>query len=617
MLHDLNYPPEVSSLLQEKKFATAIKRCQSCGLNSQGISELIKKDVNLANRYFEEKKYDEAMTIYLTTIGAIEPSIVLCKFFAPHLTFFLTTYLIELHKKGFSTEQHTKLLFNLFHQRDIQPRLDDFIKLVNDSKLQFEQKQIPKRENSSFSLSFLRKEKEENIKIEDLTIFYLHFQKTVGAAIEVLIQNDMQDHAFKLSSIMPISSQLLSLLIYNQKKYHEASLMIMEQCNHPTGRQLLMEHGPAILNLKINDCPDEESKKKLPEAISLIAQAAAALWKNDNEGNDKEFIKLFWGHPKSLYNFLKIVCSEYHTILFGTTLINLLIPRNDLSIEEQKKIFFGHPDIASYDEALKYITDNSLRYDENQIIFICTECKFIKGVISVLEKLEKYQNIANFYISQCEEILKINKNKLKESLQPLIEWCLTKPPLSPNDWYYIFQFFVKIYSNDLNISIDFFQNLITHIKDIRPFTSIIEELSSNELIPIEIIQKDINKELEILLFNYESELNENQLLEKELIKIESEIQNLEEGDIEFKPMTCDYCDEKLEIPYFGFFCHHNIHEHCCKYHSNGIPKCPLCETTNIKKFILENNLKEKINIENQNIDLFESVISLINNHYLD
>ena len=129
------YPSEIAGLINELRFADAIEACKTYNLNDAAIRELVHEQVQDANTQFENGNAQRSIDLYITTIGVIEPSNVLCRFFVPHLTKYLTEYLIELHKRGYANEDHTRLLFNMFHHAEEREHLDDFISYLRQAKM--------------------------------------------------------------------------------------------------------------------------------------------------------------------------------------------------------------------------------------------------------------------------------------------------------------------------------------------------------------------------------------------------------------------------------------------------------------------------------------------------
>jgi len=604
MNDDTLYSPEIQTLITNKKFADAINACNRTGVSSHKIQEMVRKEVQKANNALEMKKYDEAMKIFLSTVGSIEPSMVLCRFFAPHLTHYLTTFLIELHKRGYATEQHTRLLFGIFRQEDVKPRLLEFIQMIKLAKAE-EDKKVQdlarkEKENNFSKLFSLRSEKQKEI-VEDLSKFYEQFKKNAGSAIEVLVQNDMENEAFTISSLLPASSMLVKLMIQSQGDYKGAAEMIMKQCNELGGRHMLLEHGASLLDPKAG-----------ADINQMIEQAAALTWRNDNECIDFQFLKMFWGYPKSLLAFLKNVCQDRHTPLLATSFIDLQIPRNHLPPSERTKLFFGHPDVASSEKALQCIKDKNIKYDENQILFICKETGFVEGVIAVFDRQGKYQEIALYLISHCKEASKISHEEFSKAVDKLVKWCMNKVELSSDDWYSVFSFCRDNYSPKLNIPIEFLQTLVLKVKEKRPITTIIEELSRNNSIPVDVIKEVLNKEIRNLVSSLSTQQAQYEQRLSELKSLETQIYELETVDIEIKPMKCDICGTKLEEPFICFFCGHKVHSRCAQYEMGNNPKCPKCYNKSVQ---VEEKAKNSISLSEQ-VDLLDPCLSLIRSGYL-
>ena len=625
-----DFPADIKAKLERKKYAAAKKMCIERGIPTLPIDNIVKKEANKANGYLsnESKKYQEAMNIYVNIIGAIDPSLVLCKFFSPHLAPYLLTFLIELHKRGYAKEEHTKLLFQMFKDdqetSENHSKFEDFLGLLRAACEQEKRKEEEKNAPEGFFTKFKKAAAKE--EEDDLIPFLEQFREHVGAAIDVLRKNGMNDEAFQLSNILPIPSHRISLLIESQCKYYDAAELIFNECKEKpqSGRQLLFEYGPKLLQ-------EGKKDKDYLTVVETIVQAAVCTWEYCYDNQARDYTTLFWGHPSSYYKFLKIAQTKKACVEFTTDLIDLTIPR-DNNTSLNKEMFFGAEELEigdSKSKCIAMIKDPNLKYDTNQILFICTEVNFMEGVIALLERNNQLSAIVNYYIANCEKIIS-SSGDVSEVLPRFIAWLdkflvnpeMAQSSLGGEDWVNIFQFFIRNYKElpakyfpdgDENSKTSFIEKVLHSAETARPLTSLLAYMSKYPGIPFSIVKNDLVMFLE---GNLEEDVEEHKNLLKELNGLEEEIRHLEQDNIEIRPMKCSKCMEKLEEPYVCFMCGHNLHKHCCDYGEGNVPLCPICMSATSPK-CEPNDSKAPISIDPEQPDLIDQVVTLINNGFLD
>ena len=671
------YPPEIIQVLEHKKYALAKKMCEEKGLPTQEIDFAVKKAANKANDLIRDKKdYSQAMSIYLTIIGAVDPSLVLCKFVSPHLTSYLMTFLIELHKRGYATEAHTKLLFQLFKDESdhtsstSQTKFQEFLNLLKRASEQVQKNMKSSSKEGFFTKLKIKNQSQKDEDEEDLSNFYYTFKQNAGSAINVLRKNGMADEAFQLSNILPITAHRVSLLIESQCNYLDASQMIFDECkNDPqNGRNLLFEYGPQLLQKQ-----EKVSKEDHDVVVETIVQAAVYTWENCTDNQPKKYTTLFWGHPVSYYKFLKFALTKHQNFYFTTDLIDLCIPRayDNTTTDPSLQPFFGAKEVQSQgkpEDAIALIKNPNSNFDMNQILFICNEVGFTDGVLAILERENQTSTITNYYIAECERLIQQKEeNLLNEMLKKFIKWLskfqpkedqtkeerlsrsssqtllrtssssnlsrqsstnLTNPEelkndLDGEDWVSIFQFFIRNY-NSIPVSVFPGQDeiskrvfiekvILRNAERERPLTSLLAYMSKYNDIPFAIAKGELSSFIES---NYDEEVEEHEKLLQQIKELESEIKQIEGDNIEIRPMRCDECGNKLEQPYICFMCGHQLHRHCCKFGEGNVPLCPICQGSTTPKVEVERNM-DTITIDQTQPDLLDQVISLIHNGYFD
>ena len=604
------YPKEVEELVKIERYWDACEVCRELGLNDDLIKNEVRREVAEANKACEEGNHQLAIDIYIKTIGICEPANVICRFFQPHLTHLLTRYLIELHKRGFAKEPHTKLLFNLFHHREEREQLSAFISDLRQAKELLDNSKSTKNLNLANSLTsslvgfWASGSSKKDKKKKDERILN-HFRRFVDnfradAAVETLKENDMAAEAMEISEIVQLPSQIVELLIRSKKDYAGAARIISDKAfepNNEEGVKMLFDFGPILLK-------EDES------TADTVVALASALWSqgegSDGQYNAKAFLRLFWDSPVNAKRFLKKAVESRPTPLFVNALIELLIPKP----EGTNAKFFGTPQVADKKEALRYIDIVEQFDDIDHLLFVCNETKFIEGTLALLKK--KHRN--------SEIIALLTSEHRTEELRTWVKEItgsgnLNVPGLVGEDWMTILQYFANL-GDDEPLDPDFLRCLISNAKASYPLFAIVKQLCNNPKLTFNTVKGVVNEELSSISEELRREEQEHERLTQELAELENEINGLEENYQEFAPVTCSKCGRNLTIPFVGFFCKHMVCESCCAYGPDGQLCCPCqgCRCENEKTYSVPAEKQTPLP-QNPGLDLFEETVHLIENGY--
>lgn len=630
-MSDSDFPTEVKALLADKRYADAIDFCKNRSIPYSKITDRVREIVDQANELFDNKNHQKSISLYISTIGVVEPSNVLCRFFSPYLTRYLTQYLVELHKQGYiEKEADTRLLFNLFHHQEERSTLANFVSYLEKTKEEVEAK-------ASQQPSLTARFKKDSIKARYIMNAKKRFISKFKpiAAVETLVDNDMNDYALQISQIFGVSKQIIDLMINTEystvsernQNYIKAATMVYEkiQAEDQEGRSLLLEFGPKLLR------GDNES-------ASLVESAAYLLWTSEDEHDDVSFLKLFWGSSYRCKHFLETAIQTKPTPLFVNAYIELLIPNNHFFDDNFKNAktrlkYDGQQVNPDPGKALSVIRDTTIPIEDiNPLLFICTELNFDEGVVELLRRKNRFSDIIAYYIA----------NKMTKQL---VEWVENKdrPEVDSEDWVGVLRYFAadpSTYGEDedqlrFNKSLDnaFMQLLVSKSQKARHLFSLIKELSKNKNIQFEVIMKDLNSELSNIIKQLDTEEARHAQLFEELQNLNEEIDKLEDQDYEFKPKYCDVCNKTISVPYIGFFCGHNIHLKCCKkksfnddddddennnntYDPNEDIVCPICakKNTELKDLVVPDNMLD-LTLDRNTTDLLDTTVKMIEGGY--
>lgn len=567
----MNFPESVIACLNNKEYGKAVQYYID---NSQPIDDIVKHILAKAYSDCIDKSFDEAVEKFVSIIGYFDHSLALCKFIGPSCQRYQAKFLIGLHMKGQASSRHTELLFNIFHQKEIKKEyFQEFIDALRKSKEAYDALLSPSRKSGRNEAS-----KE----------FYENFSKNVESAINVLCRNGMMNEAYEISSVIPNTSSHISLLIESKKQYEEAANLIFslvvndENSDEVSTKNILIKYGHMLL-----DVSESEVVRK-----TVIDAAIKQLEKDYNcVGDDAlmfvvhDYVRLFWNHPRSFFDFIIRVRELADIKEFDTHLLNLLIP-----CENSK--FYGSPSVSSKLDIVEVLKDADYKYDHDYILYISSSRNFWDGVVSVLEHQEKYSEIINYLISICERT-----NQFK----PFIDWFYGRQEeetdmtdvkvmeesfkrkceaISAEEWKDIFKFFVKYFDGDV-ISIDRLKFVVNKASETMDVVEILSYASTNPKIPLSALKSLTGNIKRTFDSSYDMKV-------KELQDIEDEIHRLETENIVIRPMNCDHCNRPLKRPMILFLCGHHFHESCLKS-SLSEPVCPLCNENEV------NNQKNVVN----------------------
>ncbi|RKP10178.1 hypothetical protein THASP1DRAFT_13206, partial [Thamnocephalis sphaerospora] len=122
---------KMNALFKQHLYVLAVSLARrSPGYDQEAIAQIYRR----YGDYLHSKgDHDGAMTQYLKTLGYLEPSYVVRKFLDAQRIRHLTSYLQELHKRGYATADHTTLLINCYTKLNDAEKLAEFIKSESDA----------------------------------------------------------------------------------------------------------------------------------------------------------------------------------------------------------------------------------------------------------------------------------------------------------------------------------------------------------------------------------------------------------------------------------------------------------------------------------------------------
>lgn len=575
-------PNDIQSLVKDQMFIEARDECIKRNIDTEIIDNRMKMNLDYAESHFLKREFKIATDYYITTIGFIEPSRILARFIHPHLSVYLTNYLIELHKRGYANSQHTQLLFNLFHHRDAHDTFENFLEYIENAVNQqnmgsrgFQTQDLSDISNVNLDGNmgaFFENQPTKCIDEKEIKRFLENFN--ADAAIQTLIDNDMDKEAVRIAQTLNRTKYYVQLLINYSKNYTEAANQIALKLPSNESRILLMMFGPELLNAEQN-------------VIRKVEDIAKESWLSPSTKTiyDKDYLKLFAKHPQSCANFLRAIIYKKPTTKFANTLIYLLI--NEISSSTQQEILTL---IENY---------SKLKYDHELVLRLCCQNHFTAGLIKLLIQIKRPNELVNLLISE-------------KATSKLIEYCNTNPQFSDNDWVEIFTFMVSEVGWNSNPPIPFIKKLIKNVSNSLPLSAIVEILTRNPMIPVDIIKNELLDMFTNLITELKENDENNKILLEELETVNNEINRLESVDLQFRTKRCDTCDEEIrDPPYVAFMCEHMFHirDSCIKRDENDELYCPICGKCNSPN--LEDEPQFNHDIDLSKLDLLDETIDMI------
>lgn len=111
MRSEVDDQKKIDRFCEKNRCQLALKKAKELNLDASVIANIHKIQ---GDSYYDNGKYDQAITEYIETLGYTEPSHVIQKFVEPHHAQNLMKYLEALQAKKQATKQHTTLLFNCY-----------------------------------------------------------------------------------------------------------------------------------------------------------------------------------------------------------------------------------------------------------------------------------------------------------------------------------------------------------------------------------------------------------------------------------------------------------------------------------------------------------------------
>eukprot|EP00963_Diacronema_lutheri_P004147 scaffold316_cov352-Pavlova_lutheri.AAC.11 len=494
---------------------------------------------------YKKGDYSGAMEQYIETIGLLEPSYVIRKFLDAQRINSLTMYLEKLHEKGLGGVDHTTLLLNCYTRLKDVSKLDAFIAAATS----FEDENEMHAGKTQYGGSF-----------------------DVSTAIRVLRGAEYFEHALFLSKQAGDFDWYFRILFDDLKRFEEG-IEYVSQLDPNVRKSSLLKHGKTLL-----DHSPTKTTAQLMELCTAVEEGARPI------ARATEFLHIYIEHPQELLVFLEFIVntvpdSEDEFIL-TTTLLELYLARDleaakmhgevqNGQVETNKDSIGGGSERR--EKALHLLQKawpddaSEPRFDSSKALMLCQTSEFSQGLVFLYERMGQYREVLEVYMSD-------------HNYRALIDTCRRYSESSTNTqqhWLSVLDYFVNrecIEGRNVNSEVEEVLECI-HEKSRLPPMLVLQTLSKNKEINMEVVQGYLTKSMDMQSRRIEEAHTESSRLEKETAQMEKEIKALRTKPILFQNNKCSACMNPLDLPSVHFFCMHSYHQRCLE---DTEAECPIC-----------------------------------------
>ncbi|KAF0988530.1 hypothetical protein HZS_8097, partial [Henneguya salminicola] len=227
-------------------------------------------------------------------------------------------------------------------------------------------------------------------------------------------------------------------------------------------------------------------------------------------------------------------------------------------------------------KCLNILNLNENKYDLDHALMLCQLNNFIKGLVALYEKMQKFSMILQYHMEVCD-------------YQSIINDCIKYGQHEPYLWIKALEFFTKNseecekYLKEI-ISCKLVECLLdVNLNNLITPLDLIETLSKSEKTEVRLIKDYINEHFKnansiiqkvIIIFMIQN--NEEIVKRKhELSRIQQEIASIESGNKVFQNSKCSMCQNTLELPVVHYLCGHSYHQYCAESLEQD-NECPIC-----------------------------------------
>ncbi|XP_029051219.2 vacuolar protein sorting-associated protein 11 homolog isoform X3 [Osmia bicornis bicornis] len=360
-LDEKDLQSKLALLFKKNLYDVSIRIAKNQQYDAEGLVDIFRQ---YGDHLYSKGDHNGAIEQYIKTIGKLEPSYVIRKFLDSQHIDNLTTYLQALHKNGQATEDHTTLLLNCYTKLNHTDKLKEFI-MTKDREVDFD----------------------------------------VEIAIKVCRQASPED-ALLLAQKHGRHEWYLRIQIEDKHEYKKA-LEYMATLEFEEAESNMKKYG----NILIENVPNESTQflKTLctnyrPSNKPLVDQEAldGTVDQHIDKANPEDFIHLFLNNSERLVEFLEHLVktdTKWSTLVYNTLVEHYLHVWSALDNDVAK--------VQYEQKIIRLLQSSEACYDKDQILILCHQHSFRRGLLFLYEESKLYQEILRFHLREgdSEQVL--------------------------------------------------------------------------------------------------------------------------------------------------------------------------------------------------------------------
>ncbi|MFH4976839.1 hypothetical protein AB6A40_003548 [Gnathostoma spinigerum] len=359
----------------------------------------------------------------------------------------------------------------------------------------------------------------------------------VDVAVQVLRSAGFSKEACRLCEKHKLHDAMLAILIEELCGYEEALLYIgkleIDEVEKYMGKygKVLLEH-----------C-SEKSMELLMNLVSSNAQVDSG-----------QLLKMFVGDQFHCSQFIKAALEKNKE---DSNLKNT-------NLEIRLRQLQSHDEILPEDHAslLELIDTNNLKSS----LHLCQMFGFTPGIVYIYEKLEKYDELLEYYMQRkdFDEIIQLCERLDNQKMwMEAIVYISNQPDIDRETVHYMLE---RVEASSC----------------LHPLV-VLEVLSQGEHLHFVDVRDYIVKWLTEQTDHMQSDEEAITASEEKMNTVEEQIESLNYRVQLFQLNKCSVCDTSLQLPTVHFLCRHSYHAHCLESYSEKADYCPACRQSTVRK----------------------------------
>ncbi|KAL7292944.1 hypothetical protein TKK_0013397 [Trichogramma kaykai] len=515
-LEEKDLQSKLNLLFKKNLYDISIRIAKNHHYDVEGLADIFRL---YGDHLHSKGDYNGAIEQYVKTIGILEPSYVIKKYLNSQHIDYLIIYLQALHKQGQATGNHTTLLLNCYTKLNHSEELRNFI-MTKDRKVDFD---------VEIAIKVCR-----HCSPEDALMLAQKHEKH-----EWYLRIQIEDKAEYKKALDYIGTLKFEEADLNMKKY--GKILIENIPNDAT----------QFLKILCTKYVPNNSNEQVMEH-------------NVEKADPEDYIHLFLNNSEHLIEFLEYLIKNDNGVRWSTLVYNTLIEHylhgwsnsNDELLKSQHE-----------QKIIRLLQTSHASFDRDQILILCHQHDFRKGVLLLYEEKKLYQEILRYHLQKGDP-------------EKVLATCNNFGNQDPHLWV---QTLWTIASKNMTSS-KLLLDVLDHIakeKLLAPLT-VLDALSTSLTSNLKDIRHYLNN---VLSQEQEQVQADTELIEKyrrDSKNLRQKMHEIENDTIIFQGSRCSACHHQLELPSVHFLCNHSYHQHCFQSFSENENECPACMPTNKK-----------------------------------